>query len=464
MQAQLAHQVPLALMADHDRRESQTLLEDLTAAMEGMVHPRTMVKFKPLIRCVSSLLYFCVPLLSASQSTPGQDFCALDMVEETLSTAGSVIPTSSSGTGGVGASQRSFTRLSRGRRWAAALLMALLPQVPDLWERGRGDLLALLSAVTSNDSDIAIGEAASAAEAAQMAQAGERRVQPLPQPVPLPSQPSSVGGALLPAGADSAMADGVGEEEGAFRRFLRRAAGALKATYGELCLQLGGEIVSGEVMGSARLLGVRRAAELLLDVHGLLFVIFGLYYDPALRLAGVKMMQRKGARAGASAGLRAVSLRVLAWLLGLRLALLCGNVGRLFCKHWRVGAASAMRLRPVSSLATPASHKPRQPGQPGGKGGGGEEEEERGGFRVAGMDDRACPLCMDPIRHPAATPCGHVYCWDCIQGLCQRTGAASFSGSLAGQGQASHALAARSKCPVCRAAFLPQSVRAIFCA
>ncbi|KAM9875110.1 hypothetical protein BJF96_g4867 [Verticillium dahliae] len=33
---------------------------------------------------------------------------------------------------------------------------------------------------------------------------------------------------------------------------------------------------------------------------------------------------------------------------------------------------------------------------------------------VAGAQQRKCTLCLEPMRDPAATGCGHVFCWSCI--------------------------------------------------
>ncbi|ROT36888.1 hypothetical protein SODALDRAFT_335104 [Sodiomyces alkalinus F11] len=33
---------------------------------------------------------------------------------------------------------------------------------------------------------------------------------------------------------------------------------------------------------------------------------------------------------------------------------------------------------------------------------------------VAGAQQRRCTLCLEEMRDPAATACGHVFCWDCI--------------------------------------------------
>ncbi|PHH70915.1 hypothetical protein CDD80_5662 [Ophiocordyceps camponoti-rufipedis] len=33
---------------------------------------------------------------------------------------------------------------------------------------------------------------------------------------------------------------------------------------------------------------------------------------------------------------------------------------------------------------------------------------------IRGAQQRRCTLCLDPLRDPAATQCGHVFCWRCI--------------------------------------------------
>ena len=455
----LAHQVPLALMADQDVRESISLQEDITAMLDSMVHPRYMLRMKPVLRCVSNLLYYCVPLLSLSQSTPGQDFCNLDMVVESVATAASLSAKGGLTAGGA-STQVSFTRPSQNRRLLVAALMALIPLVGGLWNDHSQEVQSLALALSSDDSDESV------ALAVEAATEGRRISAESPVSDHLPSSSSSLS---VATDVSDDVKTWLQLVQNVAIRHLHLASGALQATYSEICQQL-----NANDNHSPHLHGIKHAVSLLLDIHVLLFALFGLYYDPALRLAGVRMMQRKSTSVGSGSGHgggsgKIISLRVLGWVLGFRLALLGAHGLMLFKKHW-----TALQSRAVVTVTSGA----RTLAEAGGEESAKEvtsrrrmgkqqqqqeqQQQERGVLVVAGMEGRSCPLCMDELKHPAATPCGHIYCWGCIQGLCKRTQLPS-AGFFVSAQPLEHLLLAKSKCPVCRAEFQAQSVRAIYC-
>ena len=116
MNARLANQVPIALMSEQDTREANRLRDDITVALETIIHPRHVAKFQPVIGITSSLLYYSLSLLSDGHRTPGQDFCDLDMVREL---SGDDINNGSSGPTIL------FSKLTEGRYFVSAMLMAV---------------------------------------------------------------------------------------------------------------------------------------------------------------------------------------------------------------------------------------------------------------------------------------------------------------------------------------------------
>ena len=418
--ARLATHVPMMLMHDIDNAEISSLYENVIQCLDNMpIRPRVLDVLKPYVKFGASLVYYSSTLLSRDESTPGQSFSNLDMI-------------TNSGPGDADSSNKSFVNLDKKLFAIVSIWMALLPSLEVALSKYSSEIKHVFLTLIADDSDVDVVE-----------QNRQNR----------PNIDDSNTNATSSVNEEKGIVDHV---YSSLLHFFR----SFGATYTEISSNV--LSFSGQRPDQQQL----PIFTLLHDVHYCLFTIFGIYYNPALRFTGVKLMENisinrnsdgplplpstKKGRRGAN-----ISLRVLGWLLGFRLLL--------FTYHG-IRTMYGNLISDISDTEQQQQQIEEQYDVQNAASVGTDETEKLNsslplpldtpsvGFFVHNMDDKLCPLCMDTLENPSIIPCGHIYCWDCVQDLCSRANSPS---------QQEEPYQKISKCPVCRASLTMNNVRVI---
>ncbi|EEY68846.1 peroxisome assembly protein, putative [Phytophthora infestans T30-4] len=152
--------------------------------------------------------------------------------------------------------------------------------------------------------------------------------------------------------------------------------------------------------------------------HFAAFYVFARHLHFAKRIANIQyVFVRKDLMPG-------VKLSLLGYMMSLRLV----ATAIIELKHLREHHKQEIKLRQQEARAAGISTTPFSC-------------SERVPTSLSQQSRRKCALCLGERVSPAVTPCGHVFCWECIVGWCQKN---------------------KAECPLCRQEAHPQQIKCVY--
>ncbi|CAM9541887.1 unnamed protein product, partial [Hapterophycus canaliculatus] len=424
-----AAQPDVVLSQERDLYYATTLLGEGTSELaEALLGSRRVMILAPELRALASCLYFVLTNLAGKQ-TLGQEYCGVHLV----------------GSGAMAAGSGHGSPLLSGRPLQAyTIIRVAVPYFQERMREGWHGLRSLRDPFGSG------GAAAALAAARARARARAAYAPPV--------------GIALPSGSDETAADreGLEEEEEEEEHRQQRghamppepADGVHPSERSRYSWPLRSRLPRFPPPALAAL--VRRVLawarrrrpdlsgvlEWALRLHLAAFYLDGRFANPAMRAVGARLAYARPEQEAP-----VTRYVVLGILLLVQAAAEAASASAETAGRWRATAGAALSERfsrrgaEAAALGgTGVQGRHAGPEPPPQRVPAVAPERDAANAALFPTSRRRCSLCMSNRENAAATPCGHLFCWDCIVGWCQTN----------------------PECPLCRQPATPQSIVCLY--
>lgn len=409
----------MLLSSDIDIREITSLSAEVMDILTQIFGARAVRVWQHPVRISTTALYYVLSLLS-DKFSPGQGFCGIQMWFPMLSDSVQGKLTKFMLDPSFSLPREDLARLGeRAMIVSVSITEALLPYLGFVVNQGMKSLNDLSDTVASDDSDTATAVARALNEEEGEGEDGDgdggrERLQGSTRPSPAANRAGYTG----------------------IQKWLADMTNSLRQCQNDP--------------------NYKWASSIFTHGHLWFFLAYGVYFSPVLRAHAVRLIRAcrvetlKGRPRPKGGVADRINLKLLAWLVGGRLALLAfyGTYRWLYRRQLALGSEASL-ITTLDSVSRNTAQSEGEQGQ-----GQGQDDTLVGESAASEMTNRSCPLCMDTIKNPVATRCGHMYCHTCLHDLLRRRGANYL--------QQSHSLSGGSLCPVCRTSINVKELRHIY--